>query len=61
MLQFSVSYGLKDGGTMERTYYFDENVAPELKESILTVLDKPENVYNEIFKAGLPNLLLILS
>ena len=49
MLQFSVSYGLKDGGTMERTYYFDENVAPELKESILTVLDKPENVYNEIF------------
>lgn len=49
MLQFSVSYGLKDGSTMERTYYFDENVAPELKESILTVLDKPENVYNEIF------------
>ena len=49
MLQFSVSYGLKDGGTMERTYYFDENVAPELKESILTVLDKPENVYNSIF------------
>lgn len=49
MLQFSVSCGLKDGGTMERTYYFDENVAPELKESILTVLDKPENVYNEIF------------
>lgn len=49
MLQFSVSYGLKDGGTMERTYYFGENVAPELKESILTVLDKPENVYNEIF------------
>ena len=34
---------------MERTYYFDENVAPELKESILTVLDKPENVYNSIF------------
>lgn len=49
MLQFSVSYGLKDGGTMERTYYFDENVAPDLKESILAVLDKPENVYNEIF------------
>ena len=49
MLQFSVSYGLKDGGSMERTYYFDENVAPELKESVLAVLDKPENVYNEIF------------
>lgn len=48
-LQFAVSYGLKDGGTMERTYYFDENAAPDLKESILAVLDKPENVYNEIF------------
>lgn len=49
MLQFSVSYGLKDGGTMERTYYFDENVAPDLKESIIAVLNKPENVYNCIF------------
>ena len=49
MLQFSISYGLKDGGTMERTYYFDENVAPELKESIIAVLNKPENVYSKIF------------
>ncbi len=49
ILQFAVSYGLKDGSTMERTYYFDENVAPDLKESILAVLDKPENVYNSIF------------
>lgn len=49
ILQFAVSYGLKDGSTMERTYYFDENAAPDLKESILAVLDKPENVYNSIF------------
>lgn len=47
--QFAVSYGLKDGSTMERTYYFDENAAPDLKESILAVLDKPENVYSKIF------------
>ncbi len=49
MLQFAVSYGLKDGSTMERTYYFDENAAPNLKESIIAVLDKSENVYNAIF------------
>lgn len=49
ILQFAVSYGLKDGSTMERTYYFDENAVPELKESILAVLDKPENVYSKIF------------
>lgn len=49
MLQFAVSYGLKDGSTMERTYYFDENAVPDLKESILAVLDKPENIYSRIF------------
>ena len=48
-VQFAVSYGLKDGSTMERTYYFDENALPELEQSILSVLDKPENVYNRIF------------
>ena len=49
-VQFAISYGLKDGSTMERTYYFDENAVPDLKESILAVLDKPENVMNEMFR-----------
>ena len=49
-VQFAISYGLKDGSTMERTYYFDENAIPDLGESILAILDKPENVMNEIFR-----------
>ena len=48
-VQFAISYGLKDGSTMERTYYFDENAIPDLEESILAIMDKPENVMNEIF------------
>ena len=49
-VQFAISYGLKDGSTMERTYYFGENAIPDLEESILAILDKPENVMNEIFR-----------
>lgn len=49
-VQLSVSYGLQDGSTMERTYSFEEAALPELVQAALAVLDQPENVMGDIFR-----------
>lgn len=48
-LQLALSYGLKDGSTMERTYYFSESALPELEQTALSILSQPENVAHKIF------------
>lgn len=48
-LHLAVSYGLKDGSTMERTYYFRSTVLPELEQAAFSILDQPENVRSSIF------------
>ena len=48
-IQLAVSYGLKDGSTMERTYYFRDTALPELEQAAFSILDQPENVRSGIF------------
>lgn len=44
----SISYGTKDGKTIDRTYYFP-SADVELSAEINAVMDKPDNVYSALF------------
>lgn len=47
-ISVAVSYGLKDGKTLDRTYYIpteDENLTAQINE----IIDKKENVYSALF------------
>lgn len=44
----SISYGTKEGKTIDRTYYFP-SADVELSAEINAVMDKPDNVYSALF------------
>ena len=44
----SISYGLSDGKTLDRTYYFPSD-NEELGALLNQIMDKPENIYSALF------------
>ena len=47
-ISVAISYGLKNGTTMDRTYFFSEDNTA-LADSVASIMDKPENVYSALF------------